>query len=63
MKCSFMGCVEEKELYNIKFQAQQAGIAQEPEWRCVYHIPKNITFPVSLHGRENWKKADRKQGQ
>lgn len=52
MKCSIMECVEERVLYNIKFAAQVAGVADAPEWRCVHHIPKNITFPVALHGEE-----------
>jgi len=55
MKCAIPECQETKTLYNIKAAAITAGVADAPEWRCVNHIPKNMTFPIGLHGAERIK--------
>lgn len=57
MKCSVSNCVEERTLYNINFAKQE--IAKGPEWRCVYHLPPEITFVVGLRSEEDLKKAGR----
>lgn len=58
MKCSISECVEERTLYNVNYPLQQIGALKDAKWYCVYHIPKEATFIVGLHGDE-LKKAGR----
>jgi hypothetical protein len=54
-RCSIEGCWGGPKLWNIR--AGRMNGAQE--WRCLAHIPPDITFPVSLFGDE-WKATGRK---
>lgn len=44
-------------LYNVAAKMQQAGAASRPDWRCIRHIPQDMTFPIALHGEDfkAWK--------
>lgn len=45
-KCSFEACVNKMPLFNVKANLRQI------DWRCVYHIPKDLTFPMGLYNEE-----------
>ena len=61
MKCAEPACVEEHTLYNVRYVGQQNGTAKDPEWRCVWHLSKEMTFIVGLHSPEDLKKAGREK--
>lgn len=54
-----MECVEERALYNINYNLARITPGTKPEWRCVYHLPKETTFVVGCMGEEELKKAGR----
>jgi hypothetical protein len=54
-RCSIEGCHGGPRLWNIA-AGQMNGAAI---WRCLAHIPPDITYPVALHGDE-WKATGRK---
>jgi hypothetical protein len=47
-------------MYNVAFALQNAGVANRPDWRCVRHIPPELSYPVSLHG-DDWERSGRKK--
>jgi hypothetical protein len=54
-RCSIEGCQGGPRLWNIA-AGQMNGAAI---WRCIAHIPPDLTYPVSLWGDE-WKATGRK---
>jgi hypothetical protein len=54
-RCGIEGCQGGPRLWNIA-AGQLSGAAI---WRCLAHIPRDLTFPVALHGDE-WKATGRK---
>lgn len=52
-RCSITACYGGPILFNIAFQRR------EIEWRCLAHIPREITFPVGLFNDE-WRATGRK---
>jgi hypothetical protein len=52
-KCTILGCTNGPRLYNIGAQLKKV------EWRCIEHIPPELTFPIGLWGDE-WKATGRK---
>jgi hypothetical protein len=54
-RCSIEGCQGGPRLWNIA-AGHMNGAAI---WRCIAHIPPDITYPVSLWGDE-WKATGRK---
>jgi hypothetical protein len=54
-RCSIEGCQGGPKLWNVA-AAQLNG---EAIWRCIAHIPPDISYPVALHGDE-WKATGRK---
>jgi hypothetical protein len=54
-RCSIEGCHGGPRLWNIA-AGQLNGAAI---WRCLAHIPPDISYPVALHGDE-WKATGRK---
>lgn len=52
LRCSVDGCHSTPPLYNVA--AAQHGL----DWRCVRHIPADVTFPIGLWG-EDWQKSGR----
>lgn len=60
-RCSYPDCVNVYDrgvYFNINASKQQAGVTNQPDWRCIGHIPKDITYPQGLHGDE-WILAGR----
>lgn len=54
-RCSIEGCWGGPILWNIR----AGGMNGAADWRCLAHIPADMTFPVSLFGDE-WKATGRK---
>lgn len=55
-RCSIEGCWGGPKLWNIRAGSLNG---EEAVWRCLAHIPPDMTFPVSLFGDE-WKATGRK---
>lgn len=53
LRCGIEGCEMTMPLFNI------AAALGNYEWRCLSHIPPEITFPIGLHGEE-WTETGRK---
>jgi hypothetical protein len=54
-RCSIEGCQGGPRLWNVA-AGHLNGTAI---WRCLAHIPREISYPVALHGDE-WKATGRK---
>lgn len=53
-RCSVEGCQGGPKLWNV------ARPNKPDNWRCLQHIPKDITFPISLWG-EDWKAVKKEE--